>query len=115
MSAAVMSLSLDAIIRIGPVLDVAGGMLLGHTHLGGICRVRYPLGTGASRGLLEHLVDLFKGKTLGLGDEEVGVDEAAAAETAPDVEDLGTKVTLVLVDHVRGDDGDDAVPFEMKG
>ena len=47
---------------------------------------------------------------LGLGDEEVGVDEGAGAEAAPDVEDLGAEVALVLVHHVGRDDGDDAIP-----
>jgi hypothetical protein len=38
--------------------------------------------------------------TLGLRDEEVGVDKAACAEGAPDEEDLSTQVTLVAVNHV---------------
>jgi len=70
---------LDTLIGIALVLDVAGGLLLGHAHLGGIRRVRHPLGAGAGVGLLEHLVDLLEGETLGLGHEEVGVDEAAGA------------------------------------
>lgn len=70
-------------------------------------------GTGGS--LLHHLVDLLEGKTLGLRDEEVSVDESASAQGAPDKEDLSAEVTLVRVDHVRGDDGDDAVPQPVRG
>lgn len=65
--------------------------------------------------LLEHAVDLLKGETLGLRDEEVAVDEANGAEGAPDEEDLGAKVALVLADHVGSDDRDDAVPEPVGG
>lgn len=91
---------------------MAGGLLLGHAHLSGIGRVRHPLGGSASGGLLKHGIDLLKGEPLGLGHEEVSVDETDAAETTPDVEDLGSEVALVGVDHVRGDDSDDAVPCQ---
>lgn len=77
--------------------------------------MRDPLGRGAGRRLLEHAVDLLEGQALGLGDEEIRVDEAGGAERAPDVEDLGAEVALVLVDHVRRDDGDDAVPEPVAG
>lgn len=66
-----------------------------------------PAGGGTGSGLLHHLVDLLKGETLGLGNEEVGVDEGACAETAPDEEDRRSEVAFVGVDHVGGDDGDD--------
>lgn len=69
--------------------------------------MRDPSGRGARVGLLQHAVDLLEGETLGFGHEEVGVDEADGAEAAPDEEDLGAEVALVLADHVRGDDGDD--------
>lgn len=92
------------------MLDVLLDGLLGHAHLGGVGGVRHPLGRVAGSGLLEHLVDLLESETLGLGDEEVGVDKAAGAEGAPDVEDLGAQVALVLVNHVGGNDGDDAIP-----
>lgn len=75
-------------------------------------RVRHPLGAVARCRLGHHLVDLLKGKTLGLGHQEVGIDEAAAAQAAPDVKHLGTKVALVLVHHVGGNDGNDAVPWK---
>jgi hypothetical protein len=41
--------------------------------------VRPPLGGSARGGLLHHLVDLLEGEALGLGDEEVGVDECTCA------------------------------------
>jgi hypothetical protein len=74
-----------------------------------------PLGRGTRSGLLEHAVNLLEGKTLGLGDEEVGVDEGACAKTSPDEEDVGPEVALVGVDHVGGDDGDDGVPEPVGG
>lgn len=89
--------------------------LLGETQLAGESRVRDPLGRSARGGLLHHLVDLLQSKTLGLGDEEVGVDKGASAERAPEEEDLGAEVALVRVDQVGGDDGDDAVPEPVGG
>ena len=89
---------------------MASTSLLGHAHLSGISGVRLPLGRGAGGSLGKHLVDLLEGEALGLRDQEVGVEEAAGAEATPDVEHLGAQVALVLVDHVGGDDGDDAVP-----
>ena len=86
------------------------------THLGAVGRVRLPswrLSGGSD--LLHHSVDLLKRKTLGLPYEEVGVDVAKNTETTPDEEDLGLEVGLVGVDHVRGDDGDDAVPEPVGG
>lgn len=74
-----------------------------------------PARRGAGGGLLHHLVDLLQGETLGLRDEEVGVDKGAGAEGTPDEEDLGLEVALVGVDHVGGDDGDDAVPEPVGG
>lgn len=68
-----------------------------------------PFVGGAGGGLLEHLVDLLEGETLGLRNEEVGEGEGEAAEGAPHEEDLGTKVGLsaLRTDQVRGDDTDD--------
>ena len=74
-----------------------------------------PLGGGAGSSLLHHLVDLLEGETLGLRDEEVGVDEGASAETTPDEEDGGLEVALVGADHVGGDDSDDGVPEPVRG
>lgn len=86
---------------------LGGDVLLGETHLRREGAVGLPLGRGPRGGLLHHLVDLLQGETFGLGDEEVGVDEGAGAKGAPDEEDFGLKVALVLVDHVGGDDSDD--------
>lgn len=80
---------------------------LSETHIVSVRAVRHPLSRAARGGLLEHAIDLLEGQSLGLGDEEDGVDEAAQAEGAPDEEDLGAEVTLVHADHVGGDDCDD--------
>ena len=81
--------------------------LVGETHLGREGGRGLPLGGGAGRRLLQHAVDLLEREALGLGDQDVGVDEAHDAEGTPDEEDLGAEVALVLVHHVGSDDGDD--------
>ena len=43
----------------------------------------------------KELVDLLEREALGLGHEEVGVDERARAQTAPDEEDARTEVAAV--------------------
>ena len=88
--------------------DLRGqGALISETHISREGGVRHPLAGVAGGGLLEHAVDLLEGETLGLGDEEVGVDEADGAEGAPDEEDFRAEVALVGADHVGGDDCDD--------
>lgn len=79
------------------------------------CGMRGPPGGLAGSGLLEHTVDLLESEALGLGYEEVRVDERASAETTPDEEDGRPEVALVWADHVRGDDGDDGVPQPVGG
>lgn len=103
-----------------------GGSLLGHAHVSSESAVWHPLARVSWVGLLEHTVDLLERQALGLGDEEVGVDEGAEAERAPDEEDLRTKITLdiisycfkllqygetnlVLSNHVGGNDTDNLV------
>jgi hypothetical protein len=54
--------------------------------------------------LTHHLVDLFQGKTSGLGHEEVGPEDAASAQSAPDEEHFGAKVAVSWVDHVGDND-----------
>jgi hypothetical protein len=88
-------------------LDVAH---LDHTHFVGESGSRFPAGRIARGNLLEHLVNLFQRKTLGFGHEEVGIDGRECAQRTPDEKDLGSKVALVLADHVRGDGSDDGVP-----
>ena len=104
------ALALDVL---GDVRAKLGAVL--HAHLGGVGGVRLPLGRSARGGLLHHLVDLLEGQTLGLGDEEPGVDEGARAQASPDEEHGGLEVALVSADHVRGDDGDDGVPEPVGG
>ena len=69
--------------------------------------MRDPLAAVAGVRLLQHAIDLLEGEALGLGNEEVGVDEAANAERAPNEEDFGAEIAAVRVNHVRGDDCDD--------
>lgn len=56
------------------------------THLRSEGSVRSPLGRCTRCALLQHLVDLLKSKTLGFGDEEVGVDAGNRAERTPNEE-----------------------------
>jgi hypothetical protein len=51
-----------------------------------------------------HLVNLLKRQTSRLRDEEVGPEDAATAEAAPDEEHFGAKVAVRWVDHVGDDD-----------
>lgn len=50
-------------------------MLLAKVHLRCESGGRLPLARGAGSALLQHLVDLLEGKTLGLGNEEVGEED----------------------------------------
>ena len=102
------------------VLGVLNGngelAILGKTHV--LCEsgVRHPSGRLArGTNFLHHPVDLLKGETLSLPDEEVGVDEAENTSASPNEEDLGTEVGLVGTDEVRGDDGNDTVPEPVGG
>lgn len=72
-------------------------LLLRHAHLSGIGRMRHPLRTVAWGGLLQHTINLLEGEAFGLGDEEVGVDDAEDAEGAPEEEDLGAEVDASVV------------------
>jgi hypothetical protein len=42
--------------------------------------VRLPLGRGTGGGLLHYFVNLLQSETLGLGDQEVGVDKRTGAK-----------------------------------
>lgn len=72
-------------------LDISNDVLVKsavlHAHVRGEGGVGHPLGGSTGSGLLHHAVDLLKRQTLGLGDEEEGVDEGESAETTPDEED----------------------------
>ena len=74
-----------------------------------------PLGRVTGVGLLHHLVDLLERQTLGLRDEEVRVNKGGGAETEPDEEDGRPQVTLIGVNHVGGDNGNDSVPEPVGG
>ncbi len=69
----------------------------------------HPLSRRPGRRLFQHAVHLFQGKTLGLGDEHVGVDEAEEAEGAPEEEDLGAEIRVAraVADQVWRDNSDD--------
>jgi hypothetical protein len=95
------------------VLSSRDNSLLGETHISSEGAVWDPLGGVAWVGLFEHAVDLLQGKTLGLWDQEVGVDEADKAERSPNEEDLGSEVGLVLVHHVWSDDGNDLLQCQQ--
>ena len=86
---------------------VSNGDLLSEAHVSGVGAVWHPLGRFTWSSLLEHAVNLLKGQSLGLGDEEVRVEEAAGAEGAPEKENLGSEVALILTNQVGGDDCDD--------
>ena len=94
-----------------PALDILDlGVQLAILHGGrGESGGRLPAGRGTGGGLLHHLVNLLEGETLGLRNEEVGVDECASAQTSPHEEDTRLEVALVDADHVRGDDSDDTM------
>lgn len=93
----------------------SSSLLIRQTQLISKGSLRLPASRGAGGGLLHHLVNLLQGETLCFRDEEVGVEKGAGAEGAPDEEDLGAEVALVVVDHVGSDDGDDAVPEPVRG
>lgn len=84
-------------------------LLLGHTHLSGVRGVRNPFGARSWCRLLQHAVDLLEGEALGLGNEDVCVDDAQEAEGAPEEEDLGAEIDTAAVGggEVWGDDCDD--------
>jgi len=85
------------------------------SHGGGVGGVWAPLGRGSGSGLGEHLVDLLESESFCFWHKQVSVNECSSAETAPDEEDAGSEVALVLTDHVGSDDGDDGVPEPVGG
>lgn len=100
----------------GMLLQAHAGLdLLNHTHLMREGVVRLPRATGRGSSFLEHLIDLFQSKAFGLGDEEIGEQQAKEKSTAPDEEDLDLEISFVCIDHVWGDSGDDTVPDPVGG
>lgn len=61
----------------------------------------HPLRTGHRRSFFQHAVHLFKSKTLGLRNQEVGVEETEDAKRAPEEEDLGSEIDTATCS--RGD------------
>jgi hypothetical protein len=82
---------------------------LRNTGVGSIRGMRYPFRGVTRSGLFHHAVNLFQGKSLGLINEEIGIEEAEKAERPPDEEDLGAKIALVGSHHVWGNDSDNLV------
>jgi hypothetical protein len=77
MSINVSSSSLLAMVGLD-VLSILSSW--GHTHLSGESRVRPPRSRVPGRlSLFHHSVDLLESQTLGLPDEEVGVDLVVSA------------------------------------
>jgi len=92
-------------------------MLVGHAHISSKGGVWNPFARGTWRCLLHHTVNLFERQTLGLGNQEVCIDEASDTEGAPNEENSGLQVCLSLSvsDHVWSDDSDNAVPKPVRG
>ena len=88
--------------------------LLANTHGLGEGGSGLPLSRGTWGRLLHHLVNLLKRQALGLGDEEVGIDECRSAKAAPDKEDGRLKIAPIRVNHIRGDDGNDLWTSEVR-
>lgn len=69
----------------------------------------------ARRDFIQHLVNLFKSKTLGFGNKEVSVDNAEGAKSTPEEEDAGLHVGIFGTDQVGSDETDDEVPEPVGG
>jgi len=109
--------SLDgSLVLSGNVLERNLNVLLVEVHVRGKGAVGLPLARSTGCGLLQHLVDLLKGKTLGLRNKEVCEEEGDAAKTAPHEEHVGAELGGVgsLGDEVGGNDTDDAVPEPVR-
>lgn len=78
-------------------------------HIRSVRAVWHPLSRSSWRSLLQHAVHLLKGETLGLRNENVGVDEAEEAKGAPEEEHLGTEVGVAgtIADKVGRNNSDD--------
>lgn len=75
--------------------------------------VRFPRRALAGRDFFHHLVDLLESEASSLGHEEVGPEDTAAAQPAPDEEHFGAKVAVAWVDHIRDDNACDGVITEL--
>jgi len=93
----------------------SGNALLDQAHLGREGRVRNPASGVSGGNFFHHLIDLFEGKTFGLGYEEVGKGYGDDAQGAPHEEDLRSEIRVLLVNEIGSDDCDDAVPEPVGG
>lgn len=78
-----------------PILGLLDGQLaaLGQTHLAGKGRMGLPGGRSSRRlALFHHPIHLLESETLGLPDQQVGVDRADHTGASPDEEDLRAEV-----------------------
>jgi hypothetical protein len=93
------------------------GALVCHSHIGSECAVWDPLGGCTRSGLFEHTINLLKGQTLCLRNEEVCINEAESTERSPDEEYTRSQVGILglSANHVWGDDSDNAVPEPVAG
>lgn len=79
-----------------------------------IGRMRHPFGRLAGCSLLQHTVNLLERQTLGLGNQEVGEEDARSARSTPDEEDLRLEIAILGIDHVGSDEADDKVPQPVR-
>jgi len=94
------------------VFPLSSSLLLLHTGEGG---GGLPGSRLARRDFIQHLVNLFKSKTLGFGNKEVSVDNAEGAKSTPEEEDAGLHVGILGTDQVGSDITDDEVPEPVGG
>jgi hypothetical protein len=71
--------------------------------------VRFPRRALARSHLFHHLVDLLESEASRLRHEEVGPEDTAAAQSAPDEKHFGAEVAVAWVDHIGDDDACDGV------
>jgi hypothetical protein len=86
-----------------------GDSFISETHFLSKCAVRDPFGRCARGCLLQHLVDLLQGESLGFWDKEVRERERDAAERSPEEKNLRTHIGIAIVsaDKVWGDYSND--------
>jgi hypothetical protein len=87
----------------------------GHAHVGCEGGGWLPLAGSTWGSLLEHAVNLFKRKSLGLWNAEVGEDGTADTCASEQEENLGLQVCLIDTDKVWVDGANDGVPEPVGG
>jgi hypothetical protein len=97
-------IQLDLLVHhslVGDLLRRVGNVV----HLGGEGVAGPPASRLAGRDFLHTHVGLLQRQALELGNQEEGEQPTEDAESAPEEEDLGAQVGLVLTDEVGSDDG----------